>query len=501
MNIFISFKHSDEVGASTRDSVLGSYAAKHLRAIGHRVFFAPETLIETGSSDYKKSIDKALDEAEVLIAVGTSPQHLESEWVRYEWDSFCNDVMSKVKPQGRLFVYYEGFDPKLLPRGLRQMQAIRHSEGSIEQLISIIAGARSEVLDRPGTPQGSKPDDDVYPNRSEPPADERASRVAQAPSHIEQETRDGLPDGLASLIDRQSALMSQLGHQIVRLLLDRPDKSTSMRPVDIAKALLANGFALARSVGLSQLTRLVVDAQRLGFAPGVTTLNGGFLIVETHISYKLHANEHEKQILAKYVVGKFDSGNRIAFDGGSTSIEVAKQLLELIQLQVVSDITIITNSILVLQLLCNYAIEQGWSGDDAPMQLIVPCGTVRLTTMALDSYSGAAQTTAQSIQQIALGIGKFDYAIVGGNGVSREKGITIPTINEIDVKRAYLESAVNPMFVLDSSKFQMSQSNIIATWEDKFSIVTSNKVTKELLDGVPSNSNIAVEVVNCDETP
>jgi hypothetical protein len=68
-------------------------------------------------------------------------ENLDSQWVRYEWDSFFNDILSSRKPKGRVFSYLSGVDVKGLPRTLRQNHAIVHQPGSLGLLYNFIANA------------------------------------------------------------------------------------------------------------------------------------------------------------------------------------------------------------------------------------------------------------------------------------------------------------------------------------------------------------------------
>lgn len=140
-DVFISFKNLDEGGQPTRDAALARSVFDHLVARNLRVFLSSITLERQGVSSYKKAIDQALDGAQVLVAVGTSSAHLNAEWVRYEWDSFFNDVLSGVKPTGQVFVYVDGVVSRELPRSLRQSQMIAHGPGSLEMLGNFIANA------------------------------------------------------------------------------------------------------------------------------------------------------------------------------------------------------------------------------------------------------------------------------------------------------------------------------------------------------------------------
>jgi len=140
-DVYISFKNLDEYGKPTRDSVLARQVYDDLSGRGLRVFFSPVSLEKLGISAYKAAIDKALDSSRVLVAVGTSAKNLDSQWVRYEWDSFYNDILSSVKPDGRVFVYVEGCELNSLPRGLRQSQIFTRDDDGLERLSSFVANA------------------------------------------------------------------------------------------------------------------------------------------------------------------------------------------------------------------------------------------------------------------------------------------------------------------------------------------------------------------------
>jgi hypothetical protein len=122
-DVFISFKNLDERGVPTRDAQLANEVYNFLRSKGLSVFISTVTLESLGVSNYKKAIDDALDAASIMVAVGTSTENLNSEWVRYEWDGFYNDILSKKKPGGKVFAYISGLRPAELPRALRQTQA------------------------------------------------------------------------------------------------------------------------------------------------------------------------------------------------------------------------------------------------------------------------------------------------------------------------------------------------------------------------------------------
>jgi hypothetical protein len=137
-DIFISCKNLDEHGVQTRDSEIAAEVYKFLTGKGLSVFLSTFTLEQLGASAYTREIDSALESATVLLAIGTSADHLNSEWVRYEWDSFSNAIRSGGKPNGRVFTYIEGMPIRALPWALRHTQTFVHSKGSLERLYNFI---------------------------------------------------------------------------------------------------------------------------------------------------------------------------------------------------------------------------------------------------------------------------------------------------------------------------------------------------------------------------
>jgi hypothetical protein len=140
-HVFISFKNSNADGTPTRDSEIAREVYNFLYKNGLSVFMSQISLEETGIDQYKRAIDEALDHADTLVAIGTSCDHLNSQWVRYEWDSFYNDILSGLKPKGRVFVFIEGVEVSSLPRSLRQCQTFSNTPGAIVRLYNFIVAA------------------------------------------------------------------------------------------------------------------------------------------------------------------------------------------------------------------------------------------------------------------------------------------------------------------------------------------------------------------------
>lgn len=150
-DVFISAKNLDDDGRPTEDGMIAHALWEFLTDQGLRAFYSNVSLERMGVSGYTKAIDDALDRAQVLIVVCTSGAYADSEWVRYEWGSFLNDIRSRIKPDGRVFVYLVGESIRNLPRALRQIQCIDHGSDGFERLACFVANAMPE------RPIGEKP--------------------------------------------------------------------------------------------------------------------------------------------------------------------------------------------------------------------------------------------------------------------------------------------------------------------------------------------------------
>lgn len=148
-DVFLSFKNLDASGNPTRDAELARQVYERLSALGVRAFLSTVSLEATGQSAYKAGIDAALDSCRILVAVGTSAEHLDSEWVKYEWDSFFNDIISGIKPNGRTLVFIEGVAQSALPRPLRQSQAFMAERNELGRLCSFIQRALGDGSEPP----------------------------------------------------------------------------------------------------------------------------------------------------------------------------------------------------------------------------------------------------------------------------------------------------------------------------------------------------------------
>ncbi len=124
IDIFISFKNTRN-GKKTANSKCAERLYKTFTEIMHyEVFMMNETLRQQGKSNYKKAIDKALDEARYLIVLGSESEDFESEWVRYEWDTYLCEILGGRKSDNSICTLrLNNLQVADLPIGLRHYQS------------------------------------------------------------------------------------------------------------------------------------------------------------------------------------------------------------------------------------------------------------------------------------------------------------------------------------------------------------------------------------------
>jgi len=138
-DVFICFKNSGKNHVPTPDATHARKLYESLRAIGFKVFFSEESLAEQGRGNFSRSIETALESARVLILVASCREHVESQWVEAEWDSFLQDLRSGNK-EGELFIFNCGkLSPSDLPLFLRRQQMF--SVDCLNKLIKFVAKA------------------------------------------------------------------------------------------------------------------------------------------------------------------------------------------------------------------------------------------------------------------------------------------------------------------------------------------------------------------------
>lgn len=150
--VFISYKNSDGEGNPTPDALIAQKLYTCLLERGVKTFFSNVTLMEFGEAAYKQAIERALDESDVFVLIATKAEYLESRWVKYEWNSFHEEILSGEKQEGTIVPF---LDPSIgrrdRPLALRNFETFltdRDSSEKVADFVQSILGRLEESKPR-----------------------------------------------------------------------------------------------------------------------------------------------------------------------------------------------------------------------------------------------------------------------------------------------------------------------------------------------------------------
>jgi DeoR/GlpR family transcriptional regulator of sugar metabolism len=146
---------------------------------------------------------------------------------------------------------------------------------------------------------------------------------------------------------------------------------------------------------------------------------------ETPFPVRRRAAVDAKRQIARAAADLLDDGETVILDGGTTALEVARQLAG--------------RRLTVLPLSLHTATALAEAPD---VRLVLPGGDVRPTELAL----------VGPITEYALDMMRFDTAVLGCCGLSARDGLTGHDLAESAVKRAVIRAATRVIVVADGSK-------------------------------------------------
>jgi hypothetical protein len=96
------------------------------------------SLPRLGSSDYRKQIDRALEQAYHIIVVTSSRENVESPWVEAEWGLFINEKRSGRKNGNIITLLAEGLSPVILPPSLRYYEVLNLNTAGLTRMLDYV---------------------------------------------------------------------------------------------------------------------------------------------------------------------------------------------------------------------------------------------------------------------------------------------------------------------------------------------------------------------------
>lgn len=168
-----------------------------------------------------------------------------------------------------------------------------------------------------------------------------------------------------------------------------------------------------------------------------------------------------KEDIAKAAARLAPPGSAIALAGGTTAFTLAKQLLE------VPDLTVVTNSVRVADVFYNAQRATAGGGSEAPRP---GAATVVLT----GGVRTPSDTLVGPVADAAIRSLHFDVLFMGVHGISVEAGLSTPNLAEAETNRHFVRSARRVVVVADHTKWGTVGLSSFASLEEVDVLVTDS---------------------------
>ncbi|WP_375484168.1 DeoR/GlpR family DNA-binding transcription regulator [uncultured Jatrophihabitans sp.] len=186
---------------------------------------------------------------------------------------------------------------------------------------------------------------------------------------------------------------------------------------------------LAEAVDTSEVTvrrdiRALEEQGVLDRRRGGAVWPGG-LSHEQSYQHKRTVASVEKQAIGRLAATLVSEGDAIVVGAGSTTREFARRLAR------IADLTVVTNSLLVAQVL-----------SDAKAEVVLTGGSLRKSTFAL--IGSAAEKSLAGV--------RVQRAFLSGNGLTAERGLSTPNMHAAGVDQAIVHCAQEVVVLTDHTK-------------------------------------------------
>ncbi|MFF8386572.1 DeoR/GlpR family DNA-binding transcription regulator [Streptomyces kanasensis] len=258
-----------------------------------------------------------------------------------------------------------------------------------------------------------------------------------------------------------------LAEQRRALILDEVRRRGGARVNELTRRLNVSDMTVRRD--LDALARQGVIEKVHGGAVPVTEARTH----EPGFEAKSALEPGAKEDIARAAAAMVAPGSAIALSGGTTTYAVARRLLE------VPGLTVVTNSVRVADVFHAAAGAVPGGGPRPGAPTVVLTGGVRTPSDAL----------VGPVADQAIGSLHFDVLFLGVHGVSVEAGLSTPNLAEAETNRRLVRSARRVVVVADHTKWGTVALSSFARLEDVDTLVTDAgvppRVREEMAEHLP----------------
>jgi DeoR/GlpR family transcriptional regulator of sugar metabolism len=227
---------------------------------------------------------------------------------------------------------------------------------------------------------------------------------------------------------------------------------------------------LAEELGVSELTvrrdlKVMADEGLLVRTRGGASMRGSLAQELTYLEKTAEAHR-EKVAIAVRAAELVESGDSVILGPGTSTLELANQIKQ------VSDLTVVTNSLLVIDALMSVS----------NVQVEVTAGSLRRSIRAL-----VGPITEESLRTL-----KVNKVFISGNGVTRARGLTTPEVTVASSDRALVAAGEKRIVLADHTKIGNDTMWQTMSVDQMDVLVTDQQAPVDELEGL---RNAGVEVI------
>jgi DeoR/GlpR family transcriptional regulator of sugar metabolism len=227
---------------------------------------------------------------------------------------------------------------------------------------------------------------------------------------------------------------------------------------------------LAEQLDVSELTvrrdlKVMADEGLLVRTRGGASMRGSLAQELTYLEKTAEAHR-EKVAIAARAAELVESGDSVILGPGTSTLELANQIKQ------VSDLTVVTNSLLVIDALMSVS----------NVQVEVTAGSLRRSIRAL-----VGPLTEESLRTL-----KVNKVFISGNGVTRERGLTTPEVTVASSDRALVAAGEKRIVLADHTKIGNDTMWQTMSVDQMDVLVTDQQAPVDELDAL---RNAGVEVI------
>jgi DeoR/GlpR family transcriptional regulator of sugar metabolism len=233
----------------------------------------------------------------------------------------------------------------------------------------------------------------------------------------------------------------------------------------------------------NQFIKLLERLQQQEYLAGIVCNSISIYVEEEHFAWKTAIHTNTKMRIAKKAVSLIKSGDVIAMDAGSTTLEVAKQISNGLKLKAWKDLKIVTNSLAAANELLNTASDMGWDDKTALIRVFIIGGRIRTNTLAVvNDNLEFKHNFNDDFKNILSLLGNADISFIGTNGIHFETGFSTHDNVEIYTKQDLIRYSNRKIILADPSKFNIKEEKIFATFDENLEIITVRSGYEEIMD-------------------